>query len=305
MNWTYVWMGLKKFIPATDYISAVEVAKRLQNEGFTPIINLLGEHCASREKVERTFRQYLYLVDALCEAGIKGKISVKPTQLGLAISREIYCDLIWRLSRRAHNQKILIEIDMESVKYLEDTLGVFQKIPGEYCVRQAIQAYLQRSRKDIEEFINRRQKVRLVKGAYAEGDLSKSETRTQMKNLVERFLVCGNEPAIATIKDEKLINDVFDFANQRGVSNNRFIIQTLYGVRNDLKNKWRDKGFRVEVYVPVGPWHKALPYIWRRIKEIIKNSNLTNFLTYPYTLNIRLGSLTTNRCLQQRSQKCL
>ena len=285
MDWVYVWIGLlavilkiffvlfflavkKKFIPASNYILAVEVAKRLQSEGFTPIVNLLGEHCASREKVERTFRQYLYLVDALHQARIKGKISVKPTQLGLAISKEIYLDLIWRLSRRAHNQKIPLEIDMENVKYLADTLEVFQKIPGEYGVRQAIQAYLKRSRKDIEKFISHRSKIRLVKGAYAEGDFNKSEMKIQMKIFAEQFLLYGNEPAIATIKDEELINDVFEFVNERGVSKNRFIVQTLYGIGDDLKNKWRDNGFRVEVYVPVGPWHKVLPYIWRRIKEV-------------------------------------
>ena len=270
MDWTYIWIGIKKFIPASNYISAVEVAKRLQSEGFTPIINLLGEHYTNPKKVERTFKQYLYLVDALCEAGIKGKISVKPTQLGLAISKEIYFNLIWRLSRRAHNQKIPLEIDMESVKYLDDTLEVFRKIPGEYGIRQAIQTYLKRSKKDIKEFISCRRKVRLVKGAYAEGDLGKSETRGQMKILAEQFLIHGNEPAIATIKDEELINDIFKFASERGISKNHFIIQTLYGVRDGLKHKWSDNGFRVEVYVPVGPWHKALPYIWRRVKEILK-----------------------------------
>ncbi len=286
MNWTYVGLGSfavilkvlfvlllyslkKKFIPASDYISAIKVAGRLQKEGFTPIINLLGEHCADRKKVEQTFRKYLFLIDALHEAGIKGKISIKPTQLGLIISKEIYCEYVRWLCRRARNQKIQVEIDMESAKYLDDTLEIFRKIPGAYCARQAIQAYLKRSEKDIKEFIGRCQKIRLVKGAYAEGDLSKSETRTRMKNLAEQLLLRGAEPAVATIKDEELIDDICKFADWRGIPKNRFIIQTLYGVRNDLKNKWRDAGFRVEVYAPAGPWYKALPYIWRRIKEII------------------------------------
>ncbi len=288
MDWTYAWIGLfavaskiffvllflaikKKFIPASNYISAIEVAKRLQDEGFTPIINLLGEHYTSREKIKRTFRQYLYLIDELHDRGIGGKISVKPTQLGLAISKEIYREYIIWLSRRARNQKISVEIDMESVKYLDDTLEVFQKIPGEYGVKQAVQAYLERSEKDVEEFINRRRKIRLVKGAYAEGDFSKSETRERMKNFAQRLLLCGNEPAIATIKDEEMIDGVLKFAEERDIPKNRFIIQTLYGFRDDLKRKWRDLGFRVEVYVPIGPWHKALPYIWRRVKEIIKS----------------------------------
>lgn len=267
MNWNE-WIGLKKFIPAADYISAIEVARRLQNEGFVPIINLLGEHLTSREKIEQTFRNYLYLVDALSEAGIKGKISVKPTQFGLAISKEIYYDYIRRLSRRARNQKISVEIDMEDVKHLDNTLEVFQKIPGEYGIRQAIQAYLKRSEEDIKKFIYHRQKVRLVKGAYAEGDLSKSETRARMKSFTEQFLAHGIELAIATIKDKELIDDIVKIASRRGIPKDRFIIQTLYGIRNDLKYKWRDESFRVEVYFPVGQWHKALPYVWRRIKEI-------------------------------------
>lgn len=180
----------KKFIPASNYMSAIGVARRLQNEGFTPIINLLGERCADLKMVERTFKQYIYLIDALHDKGIRGKISVKPVQLGLAISKEIYCERVIWLSRRAHNQKIPIEVDAEGSKHLNDILEIFKKIPGEYNVKQ------------------------------------------------------------------------------RGISNNSSTIQTFYGIRDDLKHKRRDEGFRVEVYMPVGLWHQSLPYIWRRIKEV-------------------------------------
>ncbi|MBI2446259.1 MAG: proline dehydrogenase family protein [Parcubacteria group bacterium] len=121
-----------------------------------------------------------------------------------------------------------------------------------------------------KELISRRQKIRLVKGAYAEGDLGKSETRERIKSFMEQFLLRGNESAIATIKDEELISDILKFASEHGVSKSRFIIQTLYGIGDELKKKWRDEGYGVEVYVPVGPWHKSLPYVWRRIKEILK-----------------------------------
>lgn len=94
INWIYAWIGLKKFIPASNYISAIEVAKCLQKEGFTPVINLLGKRCADLKKVERTFKQYIYIVDALYDPGIKGKISVKPTQLVIAISKEVYHEYI-------------------------------------------------------------------------------------------------------------------------------------------------------------------------------------------------------------------
>jgi len=139
-----------------------------------------------------------------------------------------------------------------------------------FDVLKKVKEIIKDTLKDVDEFISRRSKIRLVKGAYAEGDLNKLETQGQMKIFAEQFLFHGNGLAIATIRDERLIDDICYFLIEQGMPKNRFIIQTLYGVSDNLKNKWRDEGFRVEVYVPIGPWHKALPYIWRRIKEILK-----------------------------------
>lgn len=266
-----LWSLKKRFIPASDVESAILVAKRIQEQGSTPVINLLGEHDHSRENIERTYRQYLHLIDRLHEEGIKGKISVKPTQLGLAISRELYRDYIFGLSRRAYRQGIPLEIDIESLQYLDDTLGVFMEIPGAFLVRQAVQAYLKRSKEDIGKLIGWHKKVRLVKGAYAEGDLNKPETQAQMENLAEQLLTCGNEPAIATVGDKDLIGFLTVFHWENKIEKDKFIFQMLYGRSDEIKEVLRDCGFRVEVYMPIGPWRKALPYVWRRIKEIIKS----------------------------------
>jgi proline dehydrogenase len=260
-----------KFIAASDYKSAIPVAKRLSARGFVPVINLLGEHYADKRKIEETVVQYFFLVDAIRECGLNAKISIKPTQVGLMVSKDLYFYNISRIARRAHNQKVPLEIDMEGLRYLDDTLEIFYKIPGECDVRQAIQAYLGRSKSDVGEMIGRYKKVRLVKGAYAESDLSKSEASAQMENLAEQLLICGNEPAIATASDENLIGSIIAAYCSNEIKKHGFIIQMLYGRRDKLKELLRDCGFRVEVYMPVGSWNKALPYIWRRIKEVSKS----------------------------------
>lgn len=259
---------LKKFIPASDYKSAIEVARRLEAEGFIPIINLLGEHYTDLKKIEQTVEKYCYLIDAIKENKLKAKISVKPTQIGLAISKGLYRKNISRIARRAYLQKVPLEIDVESLKYFDDILSVFMEIPGEFLVRQAIQAYLKRSERDISDLIARWCKVRLVKGAYAEGDLSKSETQAQMKKLAEQLLLRGNEPAIATVRDKDLIGFLTVFHGENKIEKDKFIFQMLYGISDEIKKVLHDLSFRVEVWVPVGPWYKALPYLWRRIKEI-------------------------------------
>lgn len=259
-----------KFIPASDVKSAILIAKRIQEQGFTPVISLLGEHDRDRENIERMFRQYLYLIDRLHEEGIKGKISAKPTGLGLAISRELYRDYILWLSRRAHRQDIPPEIDMEGRKYLDDTLSVFMEIPGEFGVRQAIQAYLWRSIDDVGKLVKFDKKIRLVKGAYSESDLAPSN-KDEMLNILTTTLLIKGGHAIATVRDKKYINSVRRICRLYNIPKNSFTIQMLYGRRDDLKCRLRDEGFRVEVYVPVGTWHRAFPYLWRRLKEIYKS----------------------------------
>ncbi len=260
-----------KFIPASDPESAILVAERLKKEGFVPIINFLGEHCTTKTEADKAVKKYISLIDAIKNNNLNAKISVKPTQIGLAVSEEFYFVNLHWLARRAHNQGVLLEVDVESLKYLDAILKVFFKIPGEFGVRQAIQSYLRRSRDDIKVLIDCRKKVRLVKGAYSESDLSVDERAEQLLALTAELLLRGREPAIATVRDKDLINFLDNMRQWHKVPNGNFTIQMLYGRNDGLKRELCDKGFRVEIYTPVGPWYKALPYVWRRAKELFKN----------------------------------
>jgi len=260
-----------RFIPASDIESAILVAERLEKEGSVPIINLLGEHCTNKAEVDKAVEKYISLIDAIKEKNLKAKISVKPTQIGLAISEDFYFGNLHRLARRAYNQGVPLEVDVESLKYLDATLKVFLKIPGMFNVRQAIQAYLRRSWNDVKILTLYQRKIRLVKGAYSESNLDEEERARQLLCLTEQLLKKGHEPAIATISDEKWLEFICGFSDYHQVAKNAFVIQTLYGCRDDLKYQLRDERFRVEVYVPVGLLYQALPYLWRRIKEIYKS----------------------------------
>ena len=265
----------RKFIAAPNLHQAVRAAERLSQEGFTPIINLLGEHYHSREKIERTVDQYRYLIDLLAQSGIQGKISIKPTQIGLAFSKDLYHQNLIAILRRAntHNPRIQVEIDIENARYKHDTLGVFLEIPGEYDARQAVQVYFYgSSEKDIEKLLRQNRKIRLVKGAYAEGDLTPAQVEDQMRNCSQHLVLCARDPAIATVRDEHLLRTIIEFVTDiKTIQRDSFEIQMLYGRRDDLKRFYKAHGYRVAVYMPVGPAYKAIPYIWRRVKELIKS----------------------------------
>ena len=88
--------------------------------------------------------------------------------------------------------------------------------------------------------------------------------RVRALRLMERLLVAGNHPAIAT-HDERLINRVLEIVRAQDIAADRFDFEMLFGVRRDLQLRLVKAGYRVRVYLPYGSeWY---PYLVRRLAE--------------------------------------
>jgi proline dehydrogenase len=62
-----------------------------------------------------------------------------------------------------------------------------------------------------------------------------------------------------------MIERVAAFAKERGIANDRYEFQMLYGIRRDLQRQLQADGHRLRVYVPYGTeWY---PYFMRRLAE--------------------------------------
>jgi proline dehydrogenase len=87
---------------------------------------------------------------------------------------------------------------------------------------------------------------------------------------MQALLKDGNYPGIAT-HDEALIDQTVAFAVAEGIPPERFEFQMLYGVRRDLQDSLRSRGYNMRVYVPFGThWY---PYLMRRLAE--RPTNIT------------------------------
>ena len=111
-------------------------------------------------------------------------------------------------------------------------------------------------------------RVRLVKGAYKEprgvAYQSKAEVDAAFVEIVKVLLSGGNYPAIAT-HDPAMITATRAFAAERGIAQDRYEFQMLYGIRRDLQAQLTRDGFRMRVYVPFG--REWFPYFMRRLGE--------------------------------------
>ncbi len=258
-----------RFIAGEEFADALRVIRRLTAEGFTVTLDHLGESVRETAEAEEACRVYLDLLNRLADEGLHSHVSVKLTQLGLAIDEALALGNLKLLADAASRHKNFVRVDMEGSAFTESTLKVFRAVNAPADVLGiAVQAYLYRTENDVAELLKCGSRVRLVKGAYSEPpDIAFPEKRdvdANFQKLQERLLSSGIYHAIAT-HDENLIHGALRYAHAHGISRDQFEFQMLYGIRRKLQRELVRQGWRVRIYVPYGQQWYA--YFMRRLAE--------------------------------------
>ena len=100
---------------------------------------------------------YLRTLRAIHDSGIRGNVSLKLTQFGLDFSYEQCLANVEQLVRCADSLESFVRVDMESSEYTQRTLDLVESLHAKYPrVGVVIQAYLFRSKADVEKLCDRR-----------------------------------------------------------------------------------------------------------------------------------------------------
>ncbi|MBZ5534416.1 MAG: proline dehydrogenase family protein [Acidobacteriia bacterium] len=262
-----------RFVAGERVDQAVTSVRKLNSKGMTASLDILGENVHDKTTADRAVQAYINLLDEIHAAGIDSNISVKLTMTGLDIGDDYCLDNVSRILEKARTLNNFARIDMEGSPYTERTLKVFFELHKKYPnVGAVIQAYLHRSERDIDALNAAGARVRLCKGAYREPPevaiQKMSDIRVNYRKLAEKLLTGGVYPAIAT-HDSSLIKWTKQFAAERGIANDKFEFQMLYGIRKGTQEATVREGYRMRIYVPFGThW---VPYFYRRLRERKEN----------------------------------
>ena len=258
-----------RFVAGESLADAVRALQRLRASGLHTTVDLLGESVLTAEAAAASADRYLETLDALAAGGLDGNVSLKLSQMGLAIDPAACRANVERIFARAARTGSFVRLDMEDHTTTDATLGLWRALrsvnPASGVV---IQAALRRSAADIERLITDGGRVRLCKGAYDEPSsvafVTRAEVDASYRALMDRLLHEGTYPALAT-HDPRLIELARQIAQHDGIAPDRFEFQMLYGVRRDLQEQLVRAGYRVRIYVPFGrEWY---PYFMRRLAE--------------------------------------
>ena len=258
-----------RFVAGETLEMALALSRRLNAEGISVTLDHLGESVTSLDEAANARDVYLHTLEAIHSSGIKGNVSLKLTHFGLDLSERDCHANVERLVERAAKLNSFVRVDMESSAYTDRTIGLVTDLYAKYgSVGTVIQAYLYRSKADVERLCGLGIRVRLCKGAYLEPATvafpKKEEVDRNYIELMKLLLDRGTYPAIAT-HDEKMIEATKAYAASKNTPRDRFEFQMLYGIRRDLQRRLIAEGYRLRLYVPFGKaWY---PYYMRRMAE--------------------------------------
>ena len=254
-----------RFVAGDTLKDAVATAKDLNTAGFSVSLDLLGEEVHDRASAKAALDSYLESLDSIATEGLDANISVKPTQLGLAIETSLAHEAISVLAEKAKAMGTTVTIDMEDSRYTRATIELFRGGQNG-SLGIALQAYLHRTPDDLDLCIEVGGHIRLCKGAYVEDESIAFQDfgriNRAFEELLETLMTAETvKPAIAT-HNEGLLRRSVDLAAHR---ESPFEFQMLFGVRKELQHELVDAGHPVRIYLPFGSqWY---PYLTRRLAE--------------------------------------
>lgn len=294
----------QQFIIGSTPRKALKVLKKIHSKGMLTTVDLLGEACVSEAESIAYHDRYLSLLDDL-EGEVPVNISVKLSALysrtkpvGHKQSVEVLKDRLRDIFRKARRMGAAVNVDMEDSTKTDITLDVVKELLMEDEFRKwrdaglALQTYLRRTEKDIEELLEwirergTRVAIRLVKGAYWDTETiqarlaswpipvwQEKETSDLVYEHLSRVLLDNPDlvyPAFASHNLRSLVHAVV-YAEQMGVATSQYEVQTLYGMADPIKEVLVKRGITLREYVAIGDMITGMAYLVRRLLENTAN----------------------------------
>ncbi|MCF8412797.1 MAG: proline dehydrogenase family protein [Melioribacteraceae bacterium] len=273
-----VFVFAKKYIAGTKLQDAVEVVKELNSIGIMATMDVLGEAISNKKEAEDAKNECLEVLENIKTHKLDSNLSIKPTQLGLAIDEDYCYFQLKEIVEKAKSYNNFVRIDMEDSSLTDKTIKLFNRINKDFDnVGIVLQAYLKRTADDVDKLNPQNTDYRLCKGIYVEPEKIAYKDRKKVQDnfieLMSKIISNGNYVGIAT-HDEVLVDAAYKYVTENKIDKDKFEFQMLYGVREELRNKISADGYRLRVYVPFGEhWYH---YSVRRLQE---NPTLAWYIT--------------------------
>lgn len=273
VHYPFVRRSVSRFMPGESIDAALTAAQTLGAKQIGTVFTHLGENVADREEARKVTEHYVEVIRRIHELGMDSEVSVKLTQLGLDLSKDLCAENLEQILA-GEKSTSLVWVDMEASKYVDATLELYKRALANHPnTGICLQAYLYRTKQDIAELLPLRPSIRLVKGAYKEppnlafprkADVDENYFAQAQAILRAKSLGSCARAAFGT-HDVPLIRRIGDYMTKQGFKSGDFEVQMLYGIQRAEQERLARDGNRSVVLVAYGSyWY---PWFVRRLAE--------------------------------------
>jgi proline dehydrogenase len=273
-HWWFVKKAATRFMPGDTLEAALAAAHTLDRDGLGVVLTELGENVTDAAQASNVARHYAGVLARLHGSQLNCQLSIKLTQLGLDIDLDRCYDNVHALVARAHEQNTFIWIDMEQHTYVDRTLTIYRRLLSDFPnAGVCLQAYLYRTKDDLESLLSLGGGIRLVKGAYREPATvaipKKRDVDANYMNLAGRMLAATRGPLAPRLvfgtHDERMHDAIVRDAARGSVPPRAFEFHLLFGIQREQQLRLARDGYGVRVLISYGDQWFA--WYMRRLAE--------------------------------------
>jgi RHH-type proline utilization regulon transcriptional repressor/proline dehydrogenase/delta 1-pyrroline-5-carboxylate dehydrogenase len=274
------------------------VTRGAQRRPYRFSFDMLGEAARTAEDASSYFSSYMNALRAVdAPDAVSIKLSALHPRFEEAKRARVFSELLPRvraLAELARDRGVGITLDAEESERLELTLDLFDRLSEEFPVGIAVQAYQKRALSVCEWLVGLRRRigVRLVKGAYWDGEVKRAQqlgmpdypvfTRKAATDV--SYVACAR----TLLSQPEFIAPAFATHNCRTVATllelgGDFEFQKLFGMGDSLYDAVLAERPDVpcRIYAPVGGFTDLLPYLVRRLLENGANTSFVHQIADP------------------------
>ncbi len=273
---------------------------------YLEALEVFGKEIPSWREAAPIIKNHPGEVSPICISVKLSALYSQCSSINVERSVEVLSERLSLIARKAKEINALLYVDAEDTDNNVVIYRVFKNVfsqkeflefPYPGIVLQAYAREAERTYHELLSFAKQRGapiSIRLVKGAYWDYEtilsnqnnwpsplFSKKESSDANYEKISKLLIDNHEhtfPAFGS-HNVRSLSHACCYAESKGVPNNRFELQMLFGMADPIAKAFVESGYLVRQYVPLGPIIPGMGYLIRRLLE---NTSNESFLRHTF-----------------------
>ena len=237
--------------------------QKLNKNGYSVTTDFMGESIRNENDANDATAEFIKFAKSVKTENLNSSISLDLSHIGLLVSTQLTIKNLKFICAEIANSKQEVIISMEGTDRTDQIIEIYKETLKEFAnLGITLQAYLYRTKDDLNELIKFSGSIRLVKGAYETPDKLSISRGDELDKVyleyVEKLFENNHKCSIAS-HDEKIHQETIKLIDKYKPTN--YFLERLLGIRNEEFEIY--KNYNCRIYVVYGKeWYLYLCNRW-------------------------------------------